>query len=147
MKYKIGDVVYAYVQHLDNGENAKRIVVVLGEKEAVEVKEFNDAQYEAFNVTAQKHENIKANIPLFKDKCNQLDKDSYVKMDRIYEINDRCIIEKYGALSEKDRERLLMEKDYFQEKGRQELQPLEKNLQSARYYSERLNQSRQRERG
>ena len=148
MIYKIGDVAYAYVQFLDGGDNRKRIVVILGEEEAAEVEEYeNNLTYEAFNITSQEHKNIKANIPLFKDNVNNLNSDSYVKMDRIYEIDNRCIIKKFGALSEDDRQRLLIEKEYFRAKGKQERQPLEKNLESLKYHRrlEYLSHSSERE--
>lgn len=94
-EYKIGDIVYVkYYEYKNGNPGMNHLFVIIDKNIAV------NADYLAMILTSKTHkQKYKGNVLLRKDDQNNLQKDSLVKADQLYTINNDQIVGKIGEVS------------------------------------------------
>ena len=102
-----GDIVYANLKFSDNGEKARRLILITGKE---------DEKFKAFNITGENKQYV-TSVLLQKDDGNNLMKDSTVKMDVKYLVDKKDIISRIGHIKDDDLTRIFKHQKVFEKEG------------------------------
>ncbi len=125
MKYEVGDIVFVSKYKYENGKNGENhLFVIIDEDEKLVPAEYFGMIVSSRIEKSKENSNFKFNEPLKKNNRNNLNTDSIVKCDLIYQIPFENIQFKIGQVDIDDYIR-------FMDAYNAALKEIENNLQSA----------------
>ncbi len=125
MKYEVGDIVFVSKYKYENGKDGQNhLFVIIDEEEKLVPAEYFGMIVSSRIEKSKENSNFKFNEPLKKNNQNNLNTDSIVKCDQIYQIPFENIQFKIGQVDIDDYIR-------FMDAYNSALKELEDNLQNA----------------